>query len=214
MKKLLLLNTSIVVNKNIFSKDPIKLEYGKNRIESYIKGFEALKKVSIFDIFDNIHLLDNTVNNKRDLPKKLTNLLPQKTEYFCSKDNELGRKNKGAGMLDGLQKHAENINNFNKVFYFEPRLVINDSSFTKTFLSSDKNYFSMESEKRVKTGYFGSRVVDLITFLESISALTLVQENLHIELLMYDFYKDKETEFITKNISKWKNYLTGVYEPY
>ncbi len=131
MKKLLLLNTSIVVNKNIFSKDPIKLEYGKNRIESYIKGFEALKKVSIFDIFDNIHLLDNTVNNKRDLPKKLTNLLPQKTEYFCSKNNELGRKNKGAGMLDGLQKHAENINNFNKVFYFEPRLVIFSACFCK-----------------------------------------------------------------------------------
>ena len=74
MKKLLLLNTSIVINKNIFSKDPIKLEYGKNRIESYIKGFEALKKVSIFDIFDNKLEFakkvgaTHTINSKIDNP--------------------------------------------------------------------------------------------------------------------------------------------------
>jgi len=72
----------------------------------------------------------------------------------------------------------------------------------------------MESSKRVKTGYFGSKSIDLIEFLESISAVALVEENLHIELLMYDFYKEKETEFVNNNISIWKNYLTGIYEAY
>tara|TARA_B100000131_G_scaffold201274_1_gene193400 strand:+ start:666 stop:1310 length:645 start_codon:yes stop_codon:yes gene_type:complete len=214
MKNLLLLNTSIIVKKNIFLKDPIRLEYGKDRIASYKKGFEALNKVGIFDNFDSIHLLDNTVNKESSLPKKITNLLPKNTKYFCNKNNELGRKNKGAGMLQGLQNHSENITNFDKVFYFEPRLVINDSNFTYTFLSSTKNYFSMESSKRVKTGYFGSKSIDLIEFLESISAVALVEENLHIELLMYDFYKEKETEFVNNNISIWKNYLTGIYEAY
>ena len=42
----------------------------------------------------------------------------------------------------------------------------------------------------------------------------LVKNNLHIELLMYEFYKNKNTEFKSTSISLWKNYLSEIYEEY
>ena len=53
----------------------------------------------------------------------------------------------------------------------------------------------MESSKRVKTGYFGSTSNDLIEFINSYKAEDLVENNLHIELLMYEFY-EKEYKFL------------------
>ncbi len=214
MKKLLLLNTSIVVKKPIFSRDTVKIEYGDKRIQSYIKGLEALNNIDIINNFDDIYIFDNTVNNQKSMPKEIINVLPEEAKYFCNKNNKVGRKNKGAGMLETLQNNSKELLNFEKLFYFEPRLVINDSNFINEFLLSDKNYFSIESDKRVKTGYFGSNTYDLIQFLESTKVKNLIDKNLHIELLMYDFYANKSTEFFHKNISIWKNYLTGVYEPY
>lgn len=76
------------------------------------------------------------------------------------------------------------------------------------------NYFSMESEKRVKTGYFGSTSKDLLEFIDSHSPLKIADNNLHIELLMYDFYNSKKTNFLNTSISLWKNYLSEIYEEY
>ena len=214
MKKLLLLNTSIIVNKPIIARDNIKIEYGKKRIASYIKGFEALNSVDIINNFDDIYIFDNTVNNKNQIPNEIINHLPQKTKYFCKKNNKTGRKNKGAGMLETLQNNSKELLDFEKLFYFEPRLVINNSNLINKFLLSDKNYFSIESDQRVKTGYFGSKTIDLINFLDSTKVESLIDENLHIELLMYEFYAKKNTEFVHTSISVWKNYLTGIYEAY
>ena len=214
MSNLLLLNTSLCVKKPLFSRDSIKIEYGDKRIESYKKGFESLNKLDLFKQFEKIILIDNTLSSKRNIPETILKELPKNTTYLVTKDNKLGRLNKGAGMLQSLQKNSMNFKDHQLIFYFEPRLILKTKNFIETFLDDNKNYFSLESKDRVKSGYFGTTSVDFIQFLESYSAKELIEKNLHIELLLYDFYKIKKTKFLNSTVSLWKNYLSEKYEEY
>ena len=214
MDSLLILNSSIVVQKPFLLFDDIKIEYGKNRIDSYKSGFEALENLNIYDHFNSIVLIDNTIKSYSDLPKDIINLLPKSTEFLLRKKNKVGRKNKGAGMLDSLKFNKEFFKKYDKVFYFEPRLIINNESFIKDFISDNSNYFSLESNQRVKSGYFGSKSKDLVEFVDKFNTKELINKNLHIENIMYDFYVQKNTKFANIVISNWKNYLSNLYEPY
>ena len=60
-----------MLKKPLMKKHNIKLQYGKVRIEQYIKGFESLKNQGVFDLFENILLIDNTCSNKSKVPKKI-----------------------------------------------------------------------------------------------------------------------------------------------
>ena len=65
----------------------------------------------------------------------------------------------------------------------------------------------------------GSRVNDaakisLIEFVDKFNTKELINKNLHIENIMYDFYVQKNTKFANIEISNWKNYLSNLYEPY
>ena len=214
MKTLLLLNSSMVIKKPFFSNDFIKIEYGNKRLNSYVDGFINLQKLKIFKMFDETILIDNTVSSTKNLPKKIIKLLPDNTIFLLNKNNKLGRTNKGAGMLKSLQKNNSFFEDYDLIFYFEPRLILKSSEFIEQFLESKINSFSIESSKRVKTGYFGSTSNDLIEFSNTHTAEELVENNLHIELLMYEFYEKKITNFCTASVSLWKNYLTEVYEEY
>jgi|SRR5210317_114439 hypothetical protein len=214
MKTLLLLNSSMVVKKPYFSRDYIKIEYGNKRINSYVDGFINLQKLEIYKMFDETILIDNTISSAKNIPDQITKLLPKNTIFLVNKNNTLGRTNKGAGMLKSLEKNVSFFKDYEFIFYFEPRLILKSSEFIKQFFENRINSFSMESSKRVKTGYFGSTSNDLIEFINSYKADDLVEKNLHIELLMYEFYEKKNTNFYTTSISLWKNYLSGIYEEY
>ena len=121
--------------------------------------------------------------------------------------------NKGAGMLDSLKLNREIVTDYDLIFYFEPRLLLQSTDFIDEFLNG-KNMFSFESDKRVKTGYFGSNSKDLNDFIDSCSVTEILNGNLHIELLMYQFYEQRNTRFEYTSISLWKNYLSEIYEKY
>ena len=214
MKTLLLLNSSMVVKKPYFSRHYIKIEYGNKRINSYVDGFINLQKLEIYKMFDETILIDNTISSTKNVPDQIIKLLPKNTIFLVNKNNTLGRTNKGAGMLKSLEKNVSFLKDYDFIFYFEPRLILKSSEFIKQFFENRINSFSMESGKRVKTGYFGSTSNDLIEFINSYKAEDLVEKNLHIELLMYEFYEKKNTNFYTTSISLWKNYLSGIYEEY
>ena len=214
MKKLLLLNSSIIVNKPLLNKDTIKLEYGNNRIKSYIDGFLKLKENNVYSKFEKVILIDNTVSSVKKIPAKIIDLLPNDTTFLVSKKNKYGRMNKGAGMLDSLKLNKEIITDYDLIFYYEPRLLLQSTDFIDEFLSGKENMFSFESDKRVKTGYFGSNSKDLNDFIDSYSVKEILDDNLHIELLMYQFYEQRNTRFEYTSTSLWKNYLSEIYEKY
>lgn len=214
MKYALILNSSIIVKKSFFSKDKIKLEYGSNRIDSYEKGFKALLEKDIYKFFDDVILIDNTISEAKHIPKNIFKLLPSKTILLLRNSNTYGKQNKGAGMLESLHIHQESFLKYDFIFYFEPRLQLQTTNFILDFTKSNKNMFSIESPKRVKTGYFGSKTSDFIDFINSHSVDKLINENLHIEQLMYDYYLEKDTSFTDEEVTLWKNYLSEIYEKY
>ena len=214
MKKLLLLNSSIIVNKPLLNKDTIKLEYGKKRIKSYVDGFLKLKENKVYNKFEKVILIDNTVSSVNKIPAKIIDLLPDDTTFLVSRNNAYGRMNKGAGMLDSLKLNKEIITDYDLIFYYEPRLLLQSTDFIDEFLSGKENMFSFESDKRVKTGYFGSNSKDLNDFIDSYSVKEILNDNLHIELLMYQFYEQRNTRFEYTSTSLWKNYLSEIYEKY
>ena len=63
MDSLLILNSSILVQKPFLLFDDIKIEYGKNRIDSYKYGFDALANLNIYDYFNSVVLIDNTIKS-------------------------------------------------------------------------------------------------------------------------------------------------------
>ena len=67
-------------------------------------------------------------------------------------------------------------------------------------------------KKDIECWYLGQE--DLIHFIDLYSSEKLIADNLHIEDLMYDHYKDKTTSFMDIDISLWKNYLSNKYEKY
>ena len=214
MKKLLLLNSSIIVNKPLLNKDTIKREYGKNRIKSYIDGFLKLKENNVYSKFEKVILIDNTVSSVNKIPAKIIDLLTDDTTFLVSRNNAYGRMNKGAGMLDSLKLNKDIITDYDLIFYYEPRLLLQSTDFIDEFLSGKENMFSFESDKRVKTGYFGSNSKDLNDFIDSYSVKEILNDNLHIELLMYQFYEQRNTRFEYTSTSLWKNYLSEIYEKY
>ena len=85
MDSLLILNSSIVVQKPFLLFDDIKIEYGKNRIDSYKSGFDALANLNIYDYFNSVVLIDNTIKSYSALPKDIISLLPKSTEFLLRK---------------------------------------------------------------------------------------------------------------------------------
>ena len=139
MKTLLVLNSSMVVKKPYFSRDYIKIEYGNKRINSYVDGFINLQKLEIFKIFHKTILIDNTISSAKNIPDQIIELLPRNTIFLLNKSNKLGRTNKGAGMLKSLEKHVTFFEDYDLIFYFEPRLILKSSEFIKQFI---KNWFT------------------------------------------------------------------------
>ena len=124
MKTLLLLNSSMVVKKPYFSRDYIKIEYGNKRINSYVDGFINLQKLEIYKMFDETILIDNTISSTKNVPDQIIKLLPKNTIFLVNKNNTLGRTNKGAGMLKSLEKNVTFFQDYDLIFYFEPRLIL------------------------------------------------------------------------------------------
>ena len=204
MEKILVLNSSILLKKPLMKKHNIKLQYGKVRIEQYIKGFESLKNHGVFDLFENILLIDNTCSNKSKVPKKIAKLFPDHILFNFTNKNNFGLINKGAGVIDSLYCCKDQIIKYEFVFYFEPKLILNNRSFIDNFINSPRNLFSISEEHpQVKSGYFGSVSSELIEFLNSVNIQKMIDEKLNLENLIYDFFNNKKSEFVKGTFTSW-----------
>lgn len=203
MNKVLVLNSSILLRKPLIKEHNIKLQYGKIRVNQYIKGFESLKNQGVFDLFENILLIDNTCRNTSKVPKKIARLLPENTVFNFTNKNTFGLLNKGAGVIDSLCHSKDLINKYEFVFYFEPKLILNNRSFIDNFLDLPRNLFVISEEyPQVKSGYFGTESSELIKFLKSVNIQKMIDEKLNLENLIYDFFNQK-SDFIKGTFTSW-----------
>ena len=204
MKKLLILCSSIYVKKPIFHKHSINLQYGKDRVGQYIEGFKSLSENKVYNFFDSSLIIDNTTN--RIVDSNILKYIPENIIKKLEKNNNKGLYNKGAGVIESLLTAKEIISKYDRVFYFEPKLNLQDPSIIEKYYENKKNiFYTFENDHQVKSGYFWSSAVDLVEFIGSIDLDKMIKEKINLEKLLYDFYITRNTEIIEGDCSLWKD---------
>lgn len=195
MKKSILIELRAALNIEdfVFGKDCIK-----NRIDDYVDGLK-----SFFDKFENdkrcdVIFVENTCNDANNLPKEISKEIPSDTLLFVKRKNDYGKINKGGGLIEMWKEYLDEISNYEYFFHYEPRMILDDSSFLESFLNNPRNYFCIEdnpSALAVKTGYFGVKVDDFIEYCNSIDLEEFVKNGICIEKSMRSFFETKNTDF-------------------
>lgn len=192
MKTLIELRSAINVSGNNF----LPLSHGDKRKQQYIDGIKAFSEY--YDEYKHcdIVLVDNTLDNEDQVPGEIRDVLPEEAFLYVKVRNDYGRYNKGSGMIEMWREYSDILTTYDYVFYYEPRLLLQDFSFTRSFLENPRNYFSLAREDQVKTGYFGAEVKDLSEFYNQVDLDHMVSNSISIENMMFSFFKEKNTEFI------------------
>lgn len=198
MKILLELRTAIKPKKS-------DITFDDNRIEQYHNGLD-----SFYNVFSKINaqykenckivLVDNTISSVNDIPSKLLSVIDKNTEVVVFDKNNYGKLNKGAGLIESWRECDEFISQYDYFFHYEPRLILQDSTFIQSFLNSPSNMFSLEEKNQhgwgVRTGYFGSKVEDLRSFYQSVDIDNMINRSISIEYMMFDHFSRLNTNFI------------------
>ena len=197
MSNLLILCSSFVIKKPFLFSHDIDLQYSQSRIDQYIEGFNALSKHSVFDLFEKNIIVDNTVQNKKDIPQDLLSAIGERPELHLFKENKLGLLNKGAGVIDSLSRIKSTAKQYDFIVYFEPKLKLIDNNFFKIFIENPTNiFYEVENYPQVKSGYFSSNSSDFLELLDYINVEEMIEKKINLENLLYDFYIDRNPMFL------------------
>jgi hypothetical protein len=186
MKKILIeLRTAINIGNDILRK--------KDYIEGLNKFFKYQNTIKDCDVV----FVDNTHEDESQLPNEIMNEIPEGVFLYVKNKNDYGKYNKGAGDIELWKEYSDTLLNYDYFFHYEPRMIINDFSFIESFISNPRNYFCKESSGcSVKTGYFGVNVKDFYEFYSQVDLDNMVNNKISIENIMYDFFKEKNVDFI------------------
>ena len=211
MKILIELRTAINVSGNTF----LPLSHGDKRKQQYIDGVKSFS--NYYDEYEHcdVVLVDNTLENEGKIPQEIKDVLPEEAFLYVKVKNDYGRFNKGSGIIEMWREYSDILTTYDYVFYYEPRMLLQDFSFTRSFLDNPRNYFSLAREDQVKTGYFGAEVKDLFEFYNQVDLDYMVNNFISIENIMFSFFKEKNTEFIKDSHNcLWHDAATDRYVEY
>ena len=199
MKILFELRTAIKPkDSNINFDDDSRIEQYCNGLYSFYNVFSQIN--SEYKVNCKIILVDNTISSIDEIPSNLLSVIGKETEVVLFKKNYYGKFNKGAGLIEAWRECDEIISQYDYFFHHEPRMILNDSKFMQSFLSSPTNMFSLEKENElgygVRTGYFGSNVEDLRSFYQSVDIDDMVNRSISIEYMMFDYFSRLKTKFV------------------
>jgi len=192
MKTLIELRTAINVSGNTF----LPLSHGDKRKQQYIDGIKVFS--SYYEEYKHcdVVLVDNTLESEDEIPREIRDVLPEEAFLYVKLKNDYGKRNKGSGMIEMWREYSDILTTYDYLFYYEPRLMLEDFSFIKSFLNNPRNYFCLAREDQVKTGYFGAEVEDMYEFYTQVDLDKMVSNSINLENIMFSFFKEKNTEFI------------------
>lgn len=172
----------------------------KSRINDYVIGlnsfFSQLDKSKNCDVV----FVENICEDPEDLPEEVQNAIPEGTFMYVKNKNDYGKYNKGAGLIEVWKEkeYLDQISEYDYLFYYEPRMRLDDPSFLESFLETPRNVFCLEDNPNVptvKTGYFGVKISDLKEYIEGIDLDKFVEDGISIEQSIRSFFETKVTDF-------------------
>jgi len=190
MKVAIILLSTFVIDEN---SDLFKRKFLTNnslRIEQYIVGLKNLKKNCSKYNYD-IYLIDNSLKYN-DLMGSLRDVIGGIRYVYCDRNN-MGRLNKGAGMVEVWRENIWLMREYDYIFHFEPRQKMVSDILMRSFEERKGNYFKVDKTgEQFYTGLFVVESKKLIDFVKNVDIESMVRDNLSLERLMYDFFRDKK----------------------
>lgn len=195
--------STIVIDKNSQLYKKRQLTDNDDRMKNYISGLTSLNKVlNEQNMIGNIdiYLLDNSVGYEC-LPDEFKSLLTDLgCVYLNNSKNNLGKINKGAGLIETWKDNIDIINKYDTIIHFEPRLEIYDNIFFTNYFENKKNYFCIDrTGKQFFTGLFSIKSTILLNFINETNENELVSKKISIEKSLFDFITKYNTQFINLN---------------
>ena len=155
----------------------------ERRIRQYVAGFQQIASLRarypVFDIFS----VDNTVPDDSQIDRRLSESLdaiPALTAKCHFDDNEVGRINKGSGLVvQWARVLPELIGRYEYVVHYEPRQKLVNESFFERMAAAPAAYMCFYRDQvkfygvipltlpRAWTGLFSIKTVDLLAYVNS-----------------------------------------------
>ena len=155
--------------------------HGEERIQQYLDGFSKFFEYPGLQKFD-ILVTDNTITEDCPLDKRLQDLI---SSYKCRTvlcDNNHGKQNKGAGVLEQWRYCRDIILEYDWIIHFEPRQLLLNFDFFDSFFEAPRNLFN-ERPAHFFMGLFAISSNLLIDFVDNIS----LGQRQSIEYALYDY---------------------------
>jgi len=186
--------------------------HGEERIQQYLDGFSKFFEYPGLQKFD-ILVTDNTITEDCPLDKRLQDLI---SSYKCRTvlcDNNHGKQNKGAGVLEQWRYCRDIILEYDWIIPFEPRQLLLNFDFFDSFFEAPRNLFHQDTGHAGApcfwTGLFAASSGVLIDFVDN-SSLGATQS---IEYVVYDYIKDRcEFDTIEKLNLAWNDAAQNKWE--
>ena len=172
----------------------------KIRTQQYIDGlntvFQYNNIIKNHDI--DVYIVDNTIKNDETLPREILNIIPSNVHLSLCLKNELGKKNKGAGLIDTWKYNKDLIQKYDWIIHFEPRQSLKSFQFVESFLKEPRNLFTINiNVEHFNTGLFCISKENLLNYINNCDLNKMVDNSISIEDDLYKYFQDNKINYDT-----------------
>jgi hypothetical protein len=183
---------NIDINSSLYKKS----ELTNNEVR-YKQYFDGIKKIYEINKDKNI---DIYISDNSDFFNKNTNIKEyiKTTSIIIIKDvtNNYGKINKGSGLIENWLYNKDILREYEWIIHFEPRQLLQSNIFIDSFLENPRNLFTMGKNMiHFNTGLFCINSKVLLDFINEITPEKLVNNNMSIEYVIYDFIKNNNIDY-------------------
>tara|TARA_B100000676_G_scaffold63045_1_gene62429 strand:+ start:14671 stop:15399 length:729 start_codon:yes stop_codon:yes gene_type:complete len=176
---------------------------GEERVLQFVEGFKSFfyhfnKHVGFYE---NVYVIDNTVNDKSEVDKRILNAIPSEANIIFSykkTKNKHGQNNKGAGLIESWEANWPVFRNYKYVFFHEPRQKMLNFNLYKNFLQNPTNTFGKYVPRQFNTGSWFMEIKTLKEYITYRNAESMSENNITIEADLYDFFNGLDDRYKPK----------------
>ena len=165
---------------------------GYERIQQYVTGLnkffeynDILKKHNV-----DIYVSDNSIKDGDSIPIEILNIIPENVKTISFLQNNFGRINKGAGLIEQWLYCKDIIKKYDWLIHFEPRQLLFNFNFFNNFLENTRNLFTIGCNNiHFNTGLFCIDTNTIIKYSLSTDLIKMVNKSISIEYDLYNYIK-------------------------
>lgn len=169
---------------------------GDIRKKQYIEGLRVFsRKMKKYKL--DTFIIDNSCPFD-SLPNRIKRIITKRNiTYINNTPNNLGKRNKGSGLLEAWKDNLELLERYEWIIHFEPRQKMVDDKIVRSFIKEERiPYFKRRTRfGGLETGFFIMKSSDMIEWIKSQNALQLANSSGSLEHRIEAFLKFKNIAY-------------------